>query len=104
LPDLNFGTADGASCDSALLDRVTALTAGSDCTSVINGRFKGGHITRHHGQPASGVHAIQLELCQCLYMNESAPFEYQPEAAARLQPTLKSMLEAAADAVEAVGR
>ncbi|MDL2339291.1 MAG: N-formylglutamate deformylase [Pseudomonadota bacterium] len=99
LPDLNFGTADGASCADALLDRVTALVSGSGCSSVINGRFKGGHITRHYGQPSQGVHAIQLELCQCLYMNESAPFEFRPEVAARLQPTLKAMLGAAADAV-----
>ncbi|MDO9315712.1 MAG: N-formylglutamate deformylase [Burkholderiaceae bacterium] len=104
LPDLNFGTADGTSCAPALLDRVTALAAGSGCTSVINGRFKGGHITRHYGQPASGVHAIQLELCQCLYMNESAPFDYRPEVAARLQPTLRALLAAGSDAVVAVGR
>ena len=99
LPDLNFGTADGASCDRAVLDRVTALVAGSGCSSVINGRFKGGHITRKYGQPWQGVHAIQLELCQCLYMNESEPFEYRPAVAVRLQPTLQAMLGAAADAV-----
>ena len=99
LPDLNFGTADGASCDPAILDRVTALVAGSGCSSVINGRFKGGHITRQYGQPSQGVHAIQLELCQCLYMNESSPFDYRPELAARLQPTLKAMLDVAAEAV-----
>lgn len=103
LPDLNFGTADGASCDRAVLDRVTALIAGSGCSSVINGRFKGGHITRKYGQPSQGVHAIQLELCQCLYMDEQAPFDYRPDVAARLQPTLQAMLDAAADAVLALG-
>ncbi len=104
LPDLNFGTAGGASCAGDVLDRVTALVPGSGCSSVINGRFKGGHITRHYGQPSQSVHAIQLELCQCLYMNESAPFEHRPDLAARLQPTLQAMLNAAADAVIAVGR
>lgn len=103
LPDLNFGTADGASCDRAVLDRVTALIAGSTCSLVINGRFKGGHITRKYGQPSQGVHAIQLELCQCLYMDEQAPFDYRPDVAARLQPTLQAMLDAAADAVLALG-
>ncbi len=103
LPDLNFGTAGGTSCAASILERVTARAQGSGCSSVINGRFKGGHITRHYGHPAQQVHAIQLELCQSLYMNEASPFEYRPEVAARLQPTLKAMLEAAADAVMAPG-
>ena len=35
---------------------------------VLNGRFKGGHITRHYGNPAENIHAVQLELGQCTYM------------------------------------
>ena len=65
------------------------------CTVALNGRFKGGHITRHYGQPARRVHAIQLEMCQCLYMNEAAPFAYRPDLAAQVQPLLQNMMEAA---------
>jgi N-formylglutamate deformylase len=98
LPDLNFGTAGGASCAPALADAVIApARASGRFTIALNGRFKGGYITRHYGQPAANVHAIQLEMCQCLYMNESAPFDYKPDLATPLQPLLRQMIAAAAD-------
>ena len=62
----------------------------------------GGHITRRYGNPAHRVHGIQLELCQCLYMDETSPFGYRPDLAARLQPTLTAMLSAVADALGAL--
>jgi N-formylglutamate deformylase len=62
---------------------------------AVNGRFKGGYITRRYGQPQSKVHAIQLEMCQCLYMDEKAPFSYRPEAAGKVQPLLAQMFGAA---------
>ncbi|GGB97517.1 N-formylglutamate deformylase [Pseudoduganella buxea] len=97
LPDLNFGTADGASCDGTLTELVTNLArAGERFTVAVNGRFKGGHITRRYGNPAGGVHAIQLEMCQSTYMNESFPFDYRPDLAAQVQPVLRDMLQAAA--------
>lgn len=105
LPDLNFGTASGASCAQNVIESVVAQAnekgkkKEAPWSQVVNGRFKGGYITRHYGQPAQGVHAIQLELCQCLYMNESAPFDYLPERAQKLQPDLVNMLRAAMQAV-----
>ncbi|WP_020651890.1 N-formylglutamate deformylase [Massilia niastensis] len=96
LPDLNFGTADGKSCDPGLEQVVVGVARAQDrFTVALNGRFKGGHITRHYGQPASGVHAIQLEMCQCLYMNEAAPFDYRPGVAAEVQPLLRDMIGSA---------
>jgi N-formylglutamate deformylase len=64
---------------------------------VFNGRFKGGHITRFYGNPDAGVHAIQLEMAQCLYMNEAAPFDYRPDLAGQVQPLLRELLEAAVE-------
>ena len=97
LPDLNFGTAQGASCDAALEAAVLAPARAQQRFSVAhNGRFKGGYITRHYGQPVRGVHAIQLEMCQCLYMDENAPFAWRPDLAARITPLLRELLGAAA--------
>jgi len=103
LPDLNFGTASGASCAAPVLQAVLDTVQSAPWSQVVNGRFKGGYITRHYGQPAQGVHAIQLELCQCLYMDEEAPYDYQPERAARLQPDLQRMLQAGVAAFQALG-
>ncbi len=98
LPDLNFGTAEGTSCAPGLEAAVLDVARAQDRFSIaLNGRFKGGHITRHYGQPALGVHAIQLEKCQYLYMNEAPPFDYRPDRAATLQPLLRDMVKAAVD-------
>ena len=96
LPDLNLGTADGTSCAPALARELLRITASaSGFAAVLNGRFKGGHITRAHGRPDAGVHAVQLEMAQCSYMREAPPFDYLPEQAARIQPTLERLLGAA---------
>ena len=98
LPDLNFGTAEGMSCAAGMQDAVIGVARAQHRFSVaVNGRFKGGYITRRYGQPANGVHAIQLEMCQCLYMDESAPFAFRPALAAQVQPLLRQLLGAALD-------
>jgi N-formylglutamate deformylase len=98
LPDLSFGTADGKSCAPGFEGAMIALADAQDrYTFVFNGRFKGGHITRQYGDPARGVHAIQLEMCQHLYMDDTPPFAYRPERAARVQPLLWELLQGAVD-------
>ena len=93
LPDLNLGTAEGRSCDPAITERLGAVQAAQQrYTQVVNGRFKGGFITRHYGQPAQGWHAVQLEMCQCCYMSETAPYAYDEALAARVQPLLRELL------------
>jgi formiminoglutamase len=94
LPDFNLGTFNGASCDTQLanrLDRVCA--AASQYSHVLNGRFKGGHITRHYGNPANHIHAVQLELAQSTYMDEFAPFHYRPDLAEPTRVVLRELLE-----------
>lgn len=93
LPDLNLGTADGASCTPQLQARLQAvLAAQDDYDFVANGRFKGGYITRHYGDPANGVEAVQLEISQRNYMDEDS-FAWMPERAEKLQILLRSLLE-----------
>ena len=101
LPDLNFGSADGASCATALTNAIAECArADGNYTVAVNGRFKGGHITRFYGQPEQGVHAIQLEMCQSTYMDETAPFGYREDLAAQVQPLLRQLLRTAADWVK----
>jgi N-formylglutamate deformylase len=96
LPDLNFGTANGASCAPGLERAVVGVALGQHSFTVaVNGRFKGGYITRHYGQPEKNVHAIQLEMCQYLYMDESPPFGYRPDNAAVVLPLLRDCVGAA---------
>jgi N-formylglutamate deformylase len=95
LPDLNIGTNDGASADPALVARVVeAAQASAPLTMVLNGRFKGGAITRSYGQPATGVHAIQIETAQAAYMDESDPRTYDEMLAARVRDFLRVCVEA----------
>jgi N-formylglutamate deformylase len=95
LPDLNLGTAGGASCAPGLRAALTQVLAAQDhYTHVTDGRFKGGYITRHYGRPESGVHAVQLEMCWSTYMDERPPFEVDPQRAARLEPVLRALLQA----------
>ncbi|MEP7062698.1 MAG: N-formylglutamate deformylase [Betaproteobacteria bacterium] len=101
LPDLNFGTADGASCDARMANAMLEIAQQANrYSTVLNGRFTGGHITRHYGDPAGGVHAIQLEMAQRIYMDERHPFDYDAARAARLQPLLRALLEDALRHVE----
>jgi N-formylglutamate deformylase len=92
LPDFNLGTADGASCDGALQARlVERLQAQSRYSVAVNGRFKGGYITRYYGRPDTGVQAVQLELVQLNYMDE-ASFVYEASKASQVQALIGELL------------
>ena len=97
LPDLNFGTADLQSCDASLQEAIAYNLQKSanakKYSHVFNGRFKGGYITRHYGVPTLNIHAIQLEISQCIYMQEQAPYLYNPILAGELKPLLSELLE-----------
>lgn len=94
LPDLNLGTAHGASCGPGIEQAAFRAAQSSGFSSVLNGRFVGGYITRHYGDPGNGIHALQMELVQECYMDEAPPFAYDAAKAARLQVALKFILEA----------
>ncbi len=96
LPVLNIGTNDGRSCDADLAARLLAYAVGiPKCTAVLNGRFKGGYITRAYGNPASGINAVQLEFAQRSYMDEKS-CEYLPDRARQIRASLQGLLEIAA--------
>ncbi len=95
LPDLNLGTVSGSSCAADTEARlIAALRAQSDYDWVANGRFKGGYITRHYGDPANGIEAVQLEISQRIYMDEDS-FVYDETRASRAAAVIRGLLRAA---------
>ncbi|MBX9665640.1 N-formylglutamate deformylase [Novosphingobium sp.] len=93
LPAFSIGTNGGSACDAALTERIASL-----CPEprVVNGRFRGGWITRRIGNPAAGVHAVQMELAQRVYLDEPST-EWNEARAAEARATLRKVLEACID-------
>ena len=90
LPDLNLGTANGKSCASTLRDALAqVLASGSRYSHAVDGRFRGGYITRHYGRPETGIHAVQLEMCWSCYMEELPPYVLDESRAIYLRPLLR---------------
>ena len=97
LPELNLGTAGGRSCASWMREAVWPIIQNSDYSSVLDGRFKGGYITRRYGDPKRNVHAAQLEIAQRAYMHEGDTPEFDDRKAAALQALLKAVLRSVLD-------
>lgn len=93
LPVLNVGSNSGRSCDASLEAAVVSAATDSDYSTAVNARFKGGYITRHYGDPKNGVHALQLEIAQRAYMNETTT-AFDAARADQLRQTLRQMLAA----------
>jgi N-formylglutamate deformylase len=91
LPDFNFGSANGLTCSALLENNIRSLNF-SPYTSVFNGRFKGGYITRAYGDPDNNIHAIQLELSQHTYMDEPSN-HYNEQNAERVKVQLKLLVD-----------
>lgn len=102
LPQFNIGTNGGATCSADLASEIEAMCRLTGLPTVSNGRFKGGWITRNYGEPARGVHAIQMELACRGYLHEPEgaltpdnwPRPFDPDLAAPLSRALKAILEA----------
>lgn len=93
LADFNLGTANGTSCDPELADRLLATALATGRPAVLNGRFRGGYITRRYGRPVEAIHAVQLELSQATYMDEAAPWSFREALAQALRPDLAGLLD-----------
>ena len=98
LPDMNLGAVNGQSCDPSLRAKLVQVFASqSRYSHVVDGRFKGGHITRHFGRPAHGVHTVQLEMSWRAYMQETLPYVWHEERAAAVTPLLRSLVQTMID-------
>lgn len=101
LPVCNIGSNDGASAAPALVDAIAATCAASPFSHIVNGRFKGGYITRNYGAPSRGIHAVQLELACCAYIDEPPgaiteanwPPAYNADRAAAIREVLARIID-----------
>jgi N-formylglutamate deformylase len=94
LPDFNLGTNGGASCDRSLTEVIhAAIQRFPEYSSVVNGRFVGGYITRHYGKPSQGVHALQIELSQATYLDEPS-LTWHDERAAEVRRVFSAIFQA----------
>lgn len=105
LPHFNIGTNSGASCDPWLTRGLEEACEFAGLSWVTDGRFKGGYITRHYGQPHAGVHAIQIELAcrgymdepEDAYTEESWPAPYDQAISEPMRAALRRILRACLD-------
>lgn len=93
LPQLNLGTVSGGSCSPVLKERLTDVLE-HQCvySQVVDGRFKGGFITRNYGRPETHVHAVQLEMGWSCYLHDDAPWRLDGARVSQIQPLLKRLL------------
>src|SRR5262249_348605 len=94
--DVVLGDRYGTSCVAAIAEAVESTLRGRGYSVSRNKPYAGGFITEHYGNPAAGLHAIQLELNRALYMDERR-FERSASFA-----RLAGDLEALADSLAAI--
>jgi N-formylglutamate deformylase len=68
--DIVLGDAHGTACAPRVVRRVEESLTELGFRVRRNDPYAGGYITRHYGRPREGVHALQIEICRSLYMDE----------------------------------
>ena len=69
-PEFVLGDRYGTSCVPVVAEVVESTLRGLGYTVSRNKPYAGGFITEHYGNPAAGLHALQLEINRALYMDE----------------------------------
>ncbi len=91
--DIVPGDVRGKSCSASLMTTVCAHFTEAGFEVRANDPYMGGYITRHHGRPGRGIHAVQIEVNRDLYMDEDA-CTFDDARALRLTPVLDDLLAA----------
>lgn len=91
--DIVPGDVRGTSCAPTLSRLVADHFSERGYLVRPNEPYMGGYITRHHGRPGRGIHAIQVELNRDLYMNEGT-FVFLDDKATRLRKAIEEMVVA----------
>lgn len=67
-----LGDRDGQTCPAWLTDTVERLFVARGFRVQRNSPYKGGYVTAHYGA-FDNVYALQIEMCQRVYMDEAKP-------------------------------
>jgi N-formylglutamate amidohydrolase len=68
--DVVLGDRYGTSCAPVVSEMIETTLRGFGYSVSRNKPYAGGFITEHYGNPAAGLHSLQLELNRALYMDE----------------------------------
>ena len=68
--DIVLGDRYGTSCASSVTDVIEESLRDAGYSVLRNKPYAGGFITEHYGDPAAGLHAVQIEVNRALYMDE----------------------------------
>lgn len=93
MPDVVLGDRFGSSCALPVALAASDVLESRGAVVRRNDPYPGGHITRRYGEPARGIHAIQIEFNRRLYLDENSL-----EQTDGMQPTVR-LLEAAVLAI-----
>jgi N-formylglutamate deformylase len=95
-PEFVLGDRYGTSCVGVVAETVEKTLRSLGYTVSRNKPYAGGFITEHYGNPAVGLHAVQLEINRALYMDER---RYERSASFA---QLKADLQTLADRIAAI--
>ncbi len=96
-PQIILGDRFGRAASDAVVAVAEAAVRRHGLTTARNAPYAGGHILERQGNPAVGIHAIQVEIDRLLYLD---PLTLEPGAGARaIAAMLRSMIDALADLI-----
>ncbi len=70
-PQIVLGDRFGASCHGSLIARAFRFLEAQGSPSAHNRPYSGGYVLDRHASPGRGVHAIQVEVCRSIYLDDS---------------------------------
>jgi len=90
-PDIVIGDRFGTTANASIVHQLVELFQQAGLSVAMNKPYAGGWCTRRYGNPANNYHAVQIEICRSLYMDERS-FE-KTNGFAKMQETLRAVMQ-----------
>ncbi len=97
-----IGDRFGASCDDRLVAAALKYLDGLGRPVAHNRPYSGGYVLDRHAAPVRGIHAMQIEVCRSLYLDQR--FETQSIRFPAIARMLTGLVMTLAEGVAAMGR